>query len=107
MRKLILASIVVILALSGEGCYHSRLTVEGTPATEYEKKTTHALFWGLVQEDVAATNCKGDGLQEVRVSTNFGYALLSVATLGIWVPLEIEWRCAKAVAPDTSVFGQK
>ena len=105
MSERICAAVVLAAFLLMEGCYHSRLTVSGEPATDYQKKTTHALFWGLVQDNVVTSNCRGDGLQEVRMSTNFGYLLLSVATLGIWVPMEVEWRCAKAAPPDTSAFG--
>ena len=38
---------------------------------------------------------KSNGLDEVRISTNLGYPFVSVATLGIWVPLDVEWRCAR------------
>jgi hypothetical protein len=80
-----------------QGCYHYRVIVpQPTPATEYEKKTSHALFWGLVQDETITNNCVSNTLDEVRVTTNMGYVLVSVLTLGIWVPLEVEWRCAKA-----------
>jgi hypothetical protein len=37
-------------------------------------------------------------LYEVRVSTNFGFALITVATLGIWAPATVEWSCAAVPA---------
>ena len=79
------------------GCYHYRVvSPTPEPATDYESRTVHAFLWGLVQEDVAAADCVSDAMDEVRVSTNMGYLLVSVASLGVWVPLEVEWRCAKA-----------
>jgi hypothetical protein len=44
-------------------------------------------------------------MQEVRVTTNFGYAVLTVVTLGIWSPMEIEWRCAKQPPPNPVPLG--
>jgi len=99
------ALLVALTVIAGTGCYHTRLAVKGEPATDVQKVTTHALFWGLVQENVTAANCRDGGIQQVRISTNFGYLVLSVATLGIWVPLDVEWQCAKASPPDTSAFG--
>jgi hypothetical protein len=31
----------------------------------------------------------------VRVKTNLGFALVTVATLGIWCPVQVEWKCGK------------
>ena len=81
------------------GCYHYRLaTSRFDPSTGYERKTRHSFFWGLAQQNVVATNCDSLGvksLDEVRVTTNFGYALITVATLGIWSPMTLEWKCPK------------
>lgn len=82
-----------------QGCYHTRInTASFDPSTTYQSKTVHSLFWGLGQEDVVAENCdalKVNGLDEVRVTTNYGYALITVITLGIWCPTQIEWKCSK------------
>jgi len=82
-----------------QGCYHVRVnTAAYDPSTTYQSETVHTLFWGLVQEDVIASNCdslKVKGLDEVRVTTNFGYSLITVLTLGIWCPTQIEWKCSK------------
>lgn len=90
---------VALLLLGGQGCYHYRVTTDDRPATEYEKKTVHNLLWGLLTQDAPAADCVGEGksngLSEVRISTNLGYLIISVATVGIWVPLDVEWRCAR------------
>lgn len=91
----------------GQACYHYRaVPVEpmtedepgGAPAaaTEYESETVWALAWGLVQQRPDIDNCEGQGLAEARVTTNLGYALLTIATLGFASPARVEWKCAKA-----------
>jgi len=74
------------------------------PATEWESRTRHSFFWGLIRQDVPTENCTlGDGtrtgIEEVRVDTNLGFAALTVLTLGIWSPLKVSWKCAKPPAP--------
>lgn len=93
-------------------CYHYRAVPAqpiseeepgGAPAlaTEYESETVWALAWGLVQNRPNIDNCEGQGLAEVRVTTNLGYTLLTIATLGFASPARVEWRCAKATpAPE-------
>ena len=82
-----------------QSCYHYRVSTSNfDPSTGYNKKTVHSLFWGLAQENVTATDCdslKINSVDEVRITTNFGYALITVVTLGIWCPMEVEWKCAK------------
>ncbi|HKR03127.1 MAG TPA: hypothetical protein VJY62_00720 [Bacteroidia bacterium] len=95
LRQLIL----VVIVVTTQSCYHYRVTTSNfDPSTGYEKKTVCSLFWGLAQKDVLAVNCdelKLKSLDEVRVSTNLGYALITVATLGIVCPMTIEWKCPK------------
>jgi|GraSoiStandDraft_12_1057312.scaffolds.fasta_scaffold1080552_1 Bor protein len=104
LRTTLLTAAIVVAA----GCYHTRVFTNGQPATEYTQKTAHSLFWGLVQQDVKppiTNNCVSNAMQEVRVTTNFGYAFLTVVTLGIWSPMEIEWRCAKQPPPHPGPIG--
>jgi len=90
---------LVIILFTTQSCYHYRVTTKDfDPSTGYEKKTVCSLFWGLAQKDVRATNCeklKLNSLDEVRVSTNLGYSIITVATLGIVCPMTIEWKCPK------------
>jgi hypothetical protein len=97
---------VALVALaSTSGCYHYRIMPANTaPADDGHSTTKHAFFWGLLQERAEEPNCQGNGASEIVASTNFGYALISVATLGIWVPLTLEWKCAKdQVRPETGL----
>lgn len=93
-------ALLLILCLTlSQGCYHVRVnTATYDPSTTYRSETVHTMFWGLVQEDVIASNCDSinvKGLDEVRVTNNFGYSLITVLTLGIWCPTQIEWKCSK------------
>ena len=84
-------------------CYHYRVMPPGPEmaATEPRTETVHAFLWGLVQpEPVTAENCAPSGaLYDVKVSTNVAYLFVSVASLGLWVPMQLEWRCAKKPQP--------
>ena len=97
--RLLRLSVVVIVLLSNEGCYHTRvLTSHNDPSTQYQKVTVNTFFWGLVQRNIIATDCDAlqlKSLDEVRVTTNYGYALITVLTLGIWCPVQLEWKCPK------------
>lgn len=110
-----LAALVFILAsaVPTSGCYTYHVYQVGgaagrelgnQPGTEWRNETLHAFAWGAVRQDLPVDNCQlGDGqrfgIEEVKVDTNLGYLLVSVATLGIWVPLEVSWRCAKPPGP--------
>lgn len=92
--------IVVVICLGlNVGCYHYRALVPqaaGPPATEPKSEVVWSFIWGLVQENPRIDNCQGQPLAEVHVTSNFGFALLTVATLGLAAPVRVEWRCAKA-----------
>jgi hypothetical protein len=75
-----------------------------SPATDFQKRTVWILFWGWNQENIRPFDCYGNGLAEVRVSTNLGYAFISVLTLGFVQPLTIEWECAKQTQPEVKDF---
>ena len=110
------ASTIALLlscSLSGSACYTYHVYQVGgpggrelgnQPSTEWQGKTLHAFGWGLVRQDLPVDNCQlasGQrfGIEEVKVGTNIGYLLASAITLGLWVPLEVSWRCAKPAAP--------
>ena len=94
----------IILIFSVEGCYHYRVAVpESDHATEYESATVHSIAWGLVQSSTVKTdNCVSNAMNDVTVSSNLGYSLISVVTLGFWMPMDIEWRCSKPVPVGTN-----
>lgn len=87
------------------GCWYHRIDVPSpvTKATEYESSTYWSFFWGSVQKEDPVKNCNGQPLAEVRVSSNLGFALLTVATLGLVAPETVAWRCAKAQPAEGTI----
>ncbi len=97
--------IPIFLALINlSGCYGYRVIVnDPDPVTEYQSETAHSLVWGLIQipQDVVATNCHSNSIDEVYIQSNLGYSFVTVLTLGLWAPLEIQWRCAEKPTENT------
>jgi len=92
-----------------QGCYGYRVhVIQPDPVTEPEKQMIHSLFWGLVlvPQSVVAGNCLSNALDEVYITSNFAYSFATVVSLGIWSPLDIEWRCAEKSAHDGEDDGE-
>ncbi|RKH52803.1 hypothetical protein D7X55_21315 [Corallococcus sp. AB049A] len=103
------AAVLLWVGLSS-GCAHYRVQAPGAAgasATEARSETLWSLGWGLVQERPRVDNCQDQALAEVTQSTNLGFALISVLTLGLAMPQQVEWRCAKAqpTPGDLGVLG--
>ncbi len=96
-RPIVLTLVVAWAALASSGCATNRISQPDrwAHATFPERETVWTFFWGAIQQDVHPPNCRGPGLSEVTVKGNFGYALISVLSLGTAMPVTIEWRCAK------------
>ena len=93
MRVLILA-----LILTTTGCAQHRLVVaRPNPTGEPVTVNSNAYAFGTVQPRTVA-ECNTNLLDEVRVHQNLGQALITVLTLGIYMPARIEYRCAKVPA---------
>lgn len=102
---------LVLLQLGTAGCYRYHLLApEPDPVVTSCRRTVHTLAWGLITRDTRSTHCEGavpdtvasacrqsNAIDQVRVSSNFGFSLLTVVTLGFWAPLELRWHCAKPV----------
>ena len=92
---------ILILGCTTSSCYSYRIATHALPGTEVSKTVTaHSLFWGLVQNprEIHTPICDSlgvNGMAEVSMKTNFGYALITVVTLGIWSPVKVEFKCSK------------
>lgn len=106
------------LGLPASGCYSYHVYQIGgpgdrelgnQPSTEWQGKTLHSFAWGAVRQDLPVDNCRVGadelGIEEVRVDTNLAYVLASAATLGLWVPLRVNWRCARPPVPGGPLGG--
>ncbi|MBA3895143.1 MAG: hypothetical protein H0X69_15905 [Gemmatimonadales bacterium] len=110
-RKAILCTTLVGLQLMTGGCYRYHLLApEPDPVVTACRRTVHALAWGLITHDTRASHCEGavpdsvasacqqsNAIDQVMVTSNFGYTLLTIVTLGFWSPVRLEWHCAKPV----------
>ena len=100
-RPLRTVAALLLLVFSG-GCYHYYVAApQVDPATEWKppsRKVVHSLAWGLANKPhtAVARGCEdSNALDQVKVSSNLGYTLITVLTLGFWSPVEVEWRCSK------------
>ncbi len=78
------------------------------PATEWESKTLHSVFWGAIRQDLPVEDCAlGDGtrtgIEEIRIESSALYTAASILTLGLWQPLKVSYRCAKAAGPTGEI----
>jgi len=118
MFKFLSTTALSLALLSGAGCYHHRvLASKGNPATPYATRNVYSLFWGLAKKpdidvshkDGAATQppgtCESNAIHEVRVTSNLGYAALTVLTVGIYSPLKVQWMCATEPPPIPRPIG--
>ena len=102
----LLAAFLLVSYAAAAGCYHYKVHVpQPNPETEWKAKTVHSLFWGLVQENAPADDCADNVIDQVRVTTNFGFVLLTVISLGIWSPMRVAWRCANLEPPVGDIPG--
>jgi len=71
-------------------------------------KTTWSFAWGLVQPKDIDPKCESTAnhLNKVVVKNNLGFALISVASLGIIMPQRLEWCCAPP-NPPVDTLGRK
>ena len=97
--------IVIVTLLLSPGCYTHRLATHAQAGTEAsESIVSNVYFWGLLKKptEIHTPICdelEVNGVAEVTYSSNFGYALITVLTLGIWSPVKVEWKCSKPCQP--------
>lgn len=94
---------IAVLCFLLTSCYHVRTVADSQVQRDPNPRDTivYVYFWGLKQPAIIAAGCVSGTLQEVQTSTNLGYALLTVMTLGIVCPIEVKYVCAKPIRPTT------
>jgi hypothetical protein len=103
-RLRVLALAAGLLAVPG--CASYQITVPDSDPIQlegqndpYVEKTMHAYFWGLVLDpQVLAAECQGQGINDVFVDRTLAQDLAGVFTLGMWMPTDVRFRCK---APPT------
>ena len=98
------ACLTALLILPGCATYHvtvpdsDPIRTEGQTA-EYQSKTMHAFFWGLLlHPQVLSAECHGQGINDVVVFRTWLHDYVGVVTLGLWMPTQVRFRCK---APPT------
>jgi hypothetical protein len=100
-------SFLLVQVTSLESCAKYTVTTSyKNPAdVVYKKKVAASYFWGIVNkpQSIIDTTCGHAGLSEVKVTSNIGYSLIHVVTLGIVHLVKIEYKCQK----EPPVIGQQ
>lgn len=99
LRTLLLCTLIVSLA----GC--TTMTIEGdgqkTPASKTGTHTVHGSYYNFVWSAPAVEKCdNGHGLYRARHHTNAAYALVSLVSIGLYVPQTVEWWCDETSTED-------
>jgi hypothetical protein len=63
----------------------------------YKKQIATSYFWGIINKPgtVTDTTCGKCGLSEVKITSNIGYSIINVVSLGIVHIVKIETKCQK------------
>ena len=96
IRRPIRCVLLMTLLLSS-ACYKFHVVPpDSKSATEPMTVRAWGFFWGgwMSPLTIDANNCKSGNLHLVTAKTNLGYVLVGALTLGIAVPLDLEWTCA-------------
>ena len=104
MKELIRVFVVALALASMSGC--AAFSVEGDPACDLTaeshrgSETVHGSIWGWTWGSRDVEKCQNDlGIARVEYHTNAGFLLVSVASLGLYVPQNVEWWC-EAPCPE-------
>ena len=94
--KRIIHTIIICCVISLAGC--ATMTIDGdgqkTPESKTGTHTKHSSFYNIVWSEPSVEKCDNDrGLYRARYHTNAAYVLVSVLSLGLYVPQTVEWWC--------------
>src|SRR5690348_17035377 len=89
--------IVSFTALEGCSKYTVTTSFRNPSDLVYKKYIATTYFWGIVNKphSIIDSTCGRGGLSEVKVTSNIGYSLIHVVTLGIVHIVKIECKCQK------------
>jgi hypothetical protein len=91
--------VLLLVAGSGfvQGCADYRVTVPDSHPRDinYQGRTVYALAWGAWYDpQVLEADCGRETINDVVIKRNYLHDLASVFTFGIWMPIEVNFRCA-------------
>jgi len=92
-------TLILIATIGLHGCSKYTVTTSFKNPSDivYKKYIATSYFWGTLNKPVSVvdTTCGRGGLSEVKVTSNIGYSLINVVTLGIVHIVKIECKCQK------------
>lgn len=102
---LCLFSLTSWLSLGSCAKYTVRTSYKNPSGIVPKKTIATSYFWGILNKphSVIDTTCGRGGLSEVKITSNFGYSLIHIATLGIVHIVKIESLCQK----EPSIIGNQ
>jgi hypothetical protein len=100
------AAVTIATAVLLPGCANYQVRIADGKPTEpqYQGEMLSAYLWGTWASPVSmsAEKCKR-GMYDVVVESNYLYSLATVVTLGIWMPVEVSYRCNAPPVMDGGV----
>jgi hypothetical protein len=109
MRNIIRPVLLCCIIGSLAGC--ATMTIEGDGQKTAQSKTgthtVHGTYYNVVWSQPPVDKCDNNrGLYRVRYHTNLVYALVSVVSLGLYVPQTAQWWCdgASVLVGDEDVY---
>ena len=106
--KQVFTFLILITSLAiAQGCaeYQVRVPSEHPADINYQGGTMNAWFWGKWNSPqvMAAEECDITGINDVLIKRNYLNDLISVITLGIYMPIEVNFRCLSA-GPEEGII---
>jgi hypothetical protein len=95
---LTLALLIFSITISPGCSKYTVTTTQSTPGDiRFKNKVAASYLWGIINkpQSIVDSTCGTAGVSEVKVTSNLGYSLLNVATLGIVHIVKLEWKCQK------------
>lgn len=98
MVRLFSSHLVVLVLLSG--CMNMRVVAKHDSSNPVPESVTRwTWFWGLQQPNDVVTDPSCASICMLTAKTNFGYLLISTLSLGIAVPMRVEYSCCPYEPP--------
>ena len=100
-RSILAGAALALLFAASTGCYHSVVDTGLEPGpTLYHEKWESAWIVGLVPARVDATGACGGPWARVETQKSFLNGLVSILTLGIYSPHEVQVVCAATTVAE-------
>ena len=97
LKSVVHTGILITSFILLQGCaeYQLKMMDSDPEQMPYESRTISALFWGKLYDPQQVTaGCNTEtGINDVVVKSNYLYNLASVFSFGIYMPIEIHYRC--------------